>query len=85
MSEDSKVTPVSLDYEACAECYVRLMIYPGEKHPEEITEILQVHPTLMNVAGEEITNSRGLIRKVKDSSWFLSTEGSVLSKDLRSH
>lgn len=46
---------------------------------------MQVRPTLINVAGEKITNSRGLTREVKNSGWFLSTEGYVLSKDLREH
>ncbi|WP_438279475.1 DUF4279 domain-containing protein [Pseudomonas alabamensis] len=61
------------------------MIFPGEKHPEEITDILQVHPTLINVAGGGIRNSRELKRKVKDYSCFLCTGGYVLSKDLRDH
>lgn len=85
MSEKSRITPVSSDYETCAECYVKLMIYPGEMHPDEITNVMQVSPTLINVAGEKVTNSRGLTREVKDSGWFLSTEGYVLSKDLREH
>ncbi|WP_237142816.1 DUF4279 domain-containing protein [Pseudomonas lurida] len=85
MSKNSRITPVSSDYETCAECYVRLMIYPGERHPDEITNIMQVRPTLINVAGEKITNSRGLTREVKNSGWFLSSEGYVLSKDLREH
>lgn len=85
MSEKSRITPVSSDYETCAECYVKLMIYPGEMHPDEITNVMQVRPTLINVAGEKVTNSRGLTREVKDSGWFLSTEGYVLSKDLRDH
>ncbi|WP_244905993.1 DUF4279 domain-containing protein [Pseudomonas lurida] len=85
MSKNSRITPVSSDYETCAECYVRLMIYPGERHPDEITNIMKVRPTLINVAGEKVTNSRGLTREVKNSGWFFSTEGYVLSKDLREH
>ncbi|MGW7775510.1 DUF4279 domain-containing protein [Pseudomonas machongensis] len=85
MSVKARITPVIPDYETCAECYVRLMIFPGEYHPDEITKLLQVQPTTVNVVGEKLTNSRGLTREVKNSGWFLSTESHISSRDLREH
>lgn len=85
MSVKARITPVASDYETCAECYVRLMIFSGEFHPDEITKLLQIQPTVANFAGEKVTNSRGLTREVKDSMWFLSTESNISSKDIREH
>ncbi|WP_449105264.1 DUF4279 domain-containing protein [Pseudomonas mohnii] len=85
MSLKARVTPVASDYETCAECYVRLMIFPGERHPDEITKLLQVQPSVANIAGEKVTNSRGLTREVKNSTWFLSTESHISSRDIREH
>ncbi|MDR9877203.1 DUF4279 domain-containing protein [Pseudomonas allii] len=85
MSRKSRITPVSTDYETCAECFVRLMIYPGDIHPSEISNIMHVQPTQITVIGEKVKNSRGVTREVKSSSWFLSSEGNVQSKDLRDH
>lgn len=85
MNSKSRITSVSSDFETCAECFARLMIYPGNRHPDEITELLNIQPTLTNVAGSSIVNSRGLTRKIKESGWFLDTENFVSSKDIRDH
>ena len=85
MNRKSRITSVSSEYETCAECYVRLMIYPGDRHPDEIYSLMKVRPTQINIAGDKVTNSRGATRTVKESSWFLSSEGNVQSKDLRDH
>ncbi|TQJ97608.1 uncharacterized protein DUF4279 [Achromobacter sp. SLBN-14] len=61
------------------------MIYPGGRHPDVITDIFHIQPTSVNVVGDVITNSRGRKRQIKNSGWFLSTEGLVLSKDIRQH
>nr|WP_250160565.1 DUF4279 domain-containing protein [Pectobacterium colocasium] len=54
-------------------------------HPDNISELLNIEPTEKFVAGDEITNSIGRTRKVNISSWFLSSENNVESKDLRAH
>ncbi|WP_264044067.1 DUF4279 domain-containing protein [Pectobacterium carotovorum] len=62
-----------------------LSIYPGEMHPDNISGLLNIEPTEKFIVGDEITNSLGRTRKVKISSWFLSSENDVKSKDLREH
>lgn len=81
----SRVTPVSSNYPTCSECYAQLLIYPGTMHPDVVSQQLKVEPTQKNIIGTTITNSRGKTREVKLSSWFLSSELHVASKDLRDH
>lgn len=85
MNELSRITPVAEDYESCAECYVKLVIYAGNEHPDTVTLLMQVKPTHINIEGDEVKNSRGLIRRIKSSSWILSSENMIQSKDLRDH
>lgn len=85
MSNETKITAIAPNFETCAECFARLMIYPGARHPDEISEILKIQPTAISVAGERATNSRGRVREVKSSGWFLSTENHMKSKDIRQH
>lgn len=85
MTIKSRITSVSSDFESCAECFARLMIYPGLTHPDELTKLLKIQPTAINVAGSSVKNSRGVIRNIKESGWFLDTEQHVSSKDIREH
>jgi len=85
MDKESRITLVSPEFKACAECYVKLMIYPGGMSLEEITRLMTVVLTPIDVAGSSVANSRGVTRRVKESGWFLSTEGYFLSKDIREH
>ena len=85
MSEQTRITPVAPNFESCAECFARLMIYPGERHPDQITDLLGIQPTMTNVAGDKVKHVRGSVRTVKYSGWFLSTENYVVSKDVRQH
>ncbi len=82
---NSRITPVSNDYATCAECYVKLSIYPGGMHPDEVSEILILEPTQQNNLGETITNSLGRTRVIKQAAWYLSSELYVQSKDIREH
>lgn len=82
---DSRITPVSSDYESCAECFVRLAVYTGDFDPNQIAEKLGITPASINLAGTQVANSRGRIREIKYSAWFLSSEDKVDSKDLREH
>ena len=63
----------------------RLLIYPDQLSPDDITRRLSIEPTKTSVAGEIRVNRLGLKRTVKSSTWILSSEGRVDSKDLRRH
>lgn len=84
-SISSRRTPINPDYPTCDECYAALFVYPGERHPDEVSQLLNMEPTRKNVAGTTIINSSGRQRKIPISGWFLSSEGKVKSKDLRDH
>lgn len=85
MTFDSRITPVDSNYQTCAECYAKLMVYTGDFDPRKVTETLNLLPSSIAISGQEIVNSRGVKRKIKESVWFLSSEGSVASKDIREH
>lgn len=82
---ESMITPVAKDYVTCSECYAELLIYPGSIHPNEITRLLGISATQINIAGTLVTNNRGKIREIKRSGWFLSSKDTIESKDLRDH
>lgn len=82
---DTMVTPVAKDYMTCSECYAELLIYPNSIHPDEITSLLGISATQINVVGTEVMNSKGRTREIKVSGWFLSSKNDVNSKDLRDH
>lgn len=82
---DSMITPVAKDYETCSECYAELLIYPGSIHPDDITSLLGICATQINIAGTTVMNSRGKVREIKISGWFLSSKDAIKSKDLRDH
>lgn len=64
------------DYATCEETYATLRIYPGEVAPERVTERLGLDPS-------ETQRTTRAGRPL--NGWFLSTEGAVQSRDLRSH
>lgn len=82
---DTMITPVARDYATCSECYAELLIYPDFTHPDEITKLLGINATQINVIGKKVTNSKGKVREIKRSGWFLSSKDDVDSKDLRDH
>lgn len=85
MNPQSRITPIAPNFESCVECFSRLTIYPGARHPDVITNMLNIQPTMINVVGDKVTNTRGRTREVMVSGWFLSTENIVVSKDIRQH
>lgn len=82
---DTMITPVAKDYSTCSECYAELLIYPDFIHPDEITKVLGINASQLNVAGTKVTNSRGKTREIRKSGWFLTSKNEVDSKDLRDH
>jgi len=85
MTSQSHLTPYGDEYPTCLETRASLRIYPGARHPDEVTALLHTAPTSIKVAGEAVTNRRGLTRIIRTNGWFLSSEGHVVSKDLRRH
>jgi hypothetical protein len=80
----SRRTPLDANYEACESTYVELLIY-SDGESSLITESLGIKPSYAQNKGELIENSRGITRKAKMTYWSLSSEGRVLSKDVRHH
>ena len=78
-------TDVNSIYETCAECHATLSIYPGEMSPHEVGTLLGLRPTLQYAKGEDALSPWGETFKVPLSSWLLSSQGNVDSKDLREH
>ena len=81
----SRRTPINDDYPTCARTTATLLIYPGEITPLEVSRRLDLIPTSVRTAGAEIENSLGRNRTQPINAWFLSSESSVSSKDLRRH
>lgn len=72
-------------YSSCERTLAELRIYPGQRDPDWVTDFLGIEPTETNRKGEQHQNSLGIVRTVRISSWFLSSEGKVNSKDARRH
>jgi hypothetical protein len=85
MTTGSHRTPYDDGYESCLETRAELLIYTGAIPPDEVSSRLGTEPTEINVAGRVRVNEYGRERVVKTSSWSLSSEGHVQSKDVRSH
>ena len=81
----SRRTPIDDGYATCVETRAKLLIYPGDFSPHEVTRRLGVEPTKVNILGEEVVNKLGRRRVTKNNGWFLSSEGQVTSLDLRRH
>lgn len=76
----SRSTPYADDYQTCEETTAALWIYPGALDPHCISELLAIEPTTCKVMGQ--LQGRAVLPV---SSWSISSEGIVLSKDLRRH
>jgi hypothetical protein len=83
---ESHFTPVDDQNENVDRTCAQLLVYPGDIHPSEVTRLLGIAPTRTVVAGERGPANRiGRAPIGKINGWFLSSEGSVRSKDLRRH
>ena len=73
-------------YETCAETRVALLIYSGDILPDVITHRLALPPTGVSIAGRMTNpNSIGISRKEKLNIWKYSSEGQIISRDIRRH
>ena len=65
------------DYKSCVRTYATLLIYTGDRPPDDITVALGLAPTRVSLAQD-------LPRK-KLNGWFLSSQDLVDSRDSRRH
>jgi len=72
-------------YETCDRTYAELRIYTGELNPAIITQRLGIKPSEIRQKGVLWTTPSGRERPAKKNAWFLSSEATVNSRDLRRH
>lgn len=85
LTENAHRTPYDDSYGSCERTYAALRIYADAVDPESITRQLDLVPTHKQKKGERNVNSLGRVRTAKINGWFLSSEGTVESLDLRRH
>jgi hypothetical protein len=78
-------TPYDDDYGTCAETRATLRIYTGSLDPNIVTQRLGRSPTQLNEKGSVKVSKSGRQRIVPLNAWFLTSDGSVNSRDLRRH
>jgi len=72
------------DYPTCKETSAVLRIFSDEIDPREITRLLRVEPSSIQIKGErKYPNKAEYINK--ENGWFLDSEDLVESRDLRRH
>ena len=71
------------NYNTCSDTYVTLRVYTDNMHPEKITEYLTIPPTQIQVKGDKNELRRNKL--IELNGWFLSTENTIQSKDIRRH
>jgi hypothetical protein len=72
------------DYPTCKETSAVFRIFSDEIDPREITRLLGVEPSSIQIKGErKYPNKYKYINK--ENGWFLDSEDEIESKDLRRH
>jgi hypothetical protein len=83
---ESFFTPLNDENENVERTCATLCIYAGDMHPNAVTDLLCIQPSEIVAVGERgRVNRLGLAPVGKINGWFLSSEDSLKSKDLRSH
>jgi len=82
--QSSRCTPLDANYGSCESTYVELLVYL-DCDVAAVTELLGITPSFAQTEGDLSENSRGVTRKARSTYWCLSSEGKVLSKDVRHH
>jgi hypothetical protein len=72
------------DYATCAKTFARLRIYRNDLEPEKVTALLGLRPTESQKKGELWENG-STQKQYKLGGWFLSSEFSSESRDVRRH
>jgi Domain of unknown function (DUF4279) len=78
-------TPYNDDYDICDRTVAELRIYGDELDPELLSQRLGISSSTAQHKGQVFTNSLGRSRTAKVGGWFLSSENSVNSRELRRH
>ena len=65
------------NYPTCEKTYATLRIYPGDIHSAEVSLHLGLTPSR--------TQEPGDVPYARPRGWFLSTEGQIMSRDVRRH
>jgi len=76
-------TPYDEDYGTCSYAHAWLRIMSDDLDPDEVTRLLGVSPTETQRRGDPRPGKEG--RTYKKSGWFLSTAGTLTSRDARHH
>jgi hypothetical protein len=71
-------------YPTCAETHATLRIYPGDLDPDSVTGRLGIEPSDWQRRGEP-RRIGGVSKVAPISGWFLSSEGHIVSRDVRRH
>jgi hypothetical protein len=79
------ITSYDDSYPTCERTMAEFRVYPGDINPDEVTQMLGLEPTSTQRMGGQSTNSLGRVRISKKNGWFLSSENSIDSLDLRRH
>jgi hypothetical protein len=77
-----RLTPINPLYPSCERVCAQLVVYPDSLTSEDVTGILECDPTDAVNRGD-IRNTSGKV--YPKTVWALSSEQSVISKDLRDH
>lgn len=85
MTNDHDIERYDDSYPTCERADAELRVYTGEMDPDLVSRRLGISPSRLLVKGQQITNSLGRERVVKLNGWFLSSEGTSASRDLRRH
>ena len=85
IKKKSRRTPIDASYSSCESTYVEFLVYVDKDSAQAVSNILQLEPTKSQTKGDLIVNSRGIERLAKTTYWILSSEGKILSKDIRHH
>ena len=70
-------------YPSCSYTHVWLRVMHEQLDLAEISRLLEIEPTKIQVAGDRVSDTSGRTRKY--SGWFLESEGQVESRDSRDH
>jgi hypothetical protein len=72
------------DYPTCARTFATFRIYSGRIDPDEVTARLLIEPSRFQRTGDPLTKSKQAIL-AKMHGWFLTTDGAIESRDVRTH
>jgi hypothetical protein len=67
-------------YPTCNATYATLCIYGDDLDPNAVTSLFGIEPSQTQRKGEQL--KKGVVRR---KGWFLSTENTVVSRDVRRH